>query len=188
MGEDAKENIFQAASRLVAEGKDEGQITTRAIAAVAGVNSALVNYYFQSKENLLSCVVATMMGDIIKRFSKPDDKKADMVWRLKNMLTGTAEAAFRHRNICKIAISQELKAGCRNSCIMVMPFLRGILPSREDGDLVIIALQLMLPFHYIVLYPELYGDYLGTDFFDRDRREATIGRMVDCLLPGKGDA
>ncbi|MGI6701161.1 MAG: TetR/AcrR family transcriptional regulator [Christensenellales bacterium] len=63
----AKDKIFQAAMELVTKGKTEQQITTREIASKAGVNLALVNYYYQSKENLLSQVVGTMMGEIIEK-------------------------------------------------------------------------------------------------------------------------
>ena len=107
----AKEKIFQAAKELVLAGKTEQQITTRKIAARAGVNLALVNYYYQSKENLLSEVVGTMMGEIIEQTDQSKRTEADAQTRLKDMLVATADAAFKYRNICKIGISLELKSG-----------------------------------------------------------------------------
>lgn len=43
---------------LLLERKDVNKISNREIAALAGVNSALINYYYQSKENLLSKAVS----------------------------------------------------------------------------------------------------------------------------------
>jgi AcrR family transcriptional regulator len=161
----AKEKIFQAVMELVTEGKTEQQITIREIASRAGVNLALVNYYYQSKENLLSQVVATMMVEIIDQSVHNSHTYTNAQTRLRNILLVTADAAFKYHNICKIAISLELKSGCVNSCKLVTPLLKEILTNCDESDLNIIALQLMIPFHYIVLKPELYSRYMDTDFF-----------------------
>jgi len=181
----AKEKIFQAAMELVAEGKTDLKITTREIASRAGVNLALVNYYYQSKENLFSQVVGTMMGEIIKQSSNGSNINTNALTRLRNMLHATADAAFKYRNICKIAISIELKSGCESSLKLVKPILKEILPVWAESDLNIIALQLMIPFHHIVLEPELYSRYLDTDFFDEKKRKKKIDQMIDCALFGR---
>lgn len=178
----AKEKIFQAAMELVTEGKTEQQITTREIASKAGVNFALVNYYYQSKENLLSQVVGTMMGDIIEKSNQNNHTGTDAQTRLRNMMLATADAAFKYRNICEIAISRELKSGCENSCKLVMPLLKEILIECNESDLNIIALQLMIPFHHIVMKPEFFNRYLDTDFFDEKKRKQKINQMINCAL------
>jgi AcrR family transcriptional regulator len=181
----AKDKIFQAAMELVTKGKTEQQITTREIASKAGVNLALVNYYYQSKENLLSQVVGTMMGDIIEQSNQNSQTGNDAQTKLRNMLLVTADAAFKYRNICKIAISLELKSGCGNSCKLVTPLLKEILTECDESDLNIIAMQLMIPFHHIVLKPEFYSRYLDTDFFDEEKRKQKINQIVDCVLSGR---
>ena len=181
----AKDKIFQAAMELVTKGKTEQQITTREIASKAGVNLALVNYYYQSKENLLSQVVGTMMGEIIEKSNQNNHMAIDAQTRLRNMLLATADAAFKCRNICKIAISLELKSGCGNSCKLVTPLLKEILTECDESDLNIIAMQLMIPFHHIVLKPEFYSRYLDTDFFDEEKRKQKINQIVDCVLSGR---
>ena len=181
----AKDKIFQAAMELVTEGKTDQQITTREIASKAGVNLALVNYYYQSKENLLSQVVGTMMGDIIEQSNQNSQTGTDAQTKLRNMLLVTADAAFKYRNICKIAISLELKSGCGNSCKLVTPLLKEILTECDESDLNIIALLLMIPFHHIVLKPEFYSRYLDTDFFDEKKRKQKINQMINCALSGR---
>lgn len=181
----AKEKIFQATMELVTEGKTEQQIATREIASKAGVNLALVNYYYQSKESLLSQVVGTMMGDIIDKSFQDDHVDADTQTKLRNMLLATADAAFKYRNICKIATSLELKSGCVNSCKLVTPLLKEILTECDESDLNIIAMQIMIPFHHIVLNPEFYSRYLDTDFFDEEKRKQKINQIVDCVLSGR---
>lgn len=180
----AREKIFQATLDLITGGEDAERITTRQIAAKAGVNLALVNYYYQSKENLLSQVVGMMMGGIISQMLQQDGESADAEAGLRNILLTTADAAFKYHNICKIALSAELRQGCKNSCEMVMPLLKEISGGHNESDLRIIALQLMLPFHHIVLDPELYGRYLSTDFSDEQKRRSKINQMIDRVLSG----
>ncbi|MCL4377596.1 MAG: TetR/AcrR family transcriptional regulator [Actinobacteria bacterium] len=179
-----KQKIYQATLELIISGKDPGRITTRQIAVKAGVNLALVNYYYQSKENLLSQVVGTMMGSIISQTIQNDGIQTDAKSRLRNILITTADAAFRHYNLCKIALSIELKNGCKNSCDMVMPLLKEIFKGYSESDLNMIALQLMLPFHHFFLEPEIYNVYLNTDFFDEKQRRQKINQMIDCILAG----
>lgn len=182
-GENARGKLYRAVLELLGAGEDAGSITTRQIAAKAGVNLALVNYYYQSKENLLSEVVGKMMGDIIAPiFDNSSGEDAES--RLRNILTATADAAFMHENICKIAIASELKHGCRNSCAMVMPLLREIFPTIGQEHLDITALQLMLPFHHIILEPELYGRILGTHFFNKQKRDIKINEMMMGVIKG----
>lgn len=178
----SKDKVFQAAMELVLEGKNDKQITTREIASKAGVNLALINYYYQSKENLLSQVVGTLMGDIIEKFNPNSQTGTDAQTRLRSILFSTADAAFRYPSICKIAISQELKSGCESSCKLVIPLLKEIMPELDESDLNIIALQLMIPFHHIVLEPELYSRYLDTDFYDDKMRKQKINQMINHVL------
>lgn len=179
-----KQKIYQATLELITSGKDAESITTRQIAVKAGVNLALVNYYYQSKENLLSQVVGMMMGSIISQTIQNDSIQTDAKSRLRNILIATADAAFKHYNVCKIALSIELKQGCKNSCEMVMPLLKEIFKGYSESDLSMIALQLMLPFHHFFLEPELYNVYLNTDFFDEQQRRQKIDQMIDCVLAG----
>jgi hypothetical protein len=78
----------------------------------------------------------------------------------------------------------EFKKGCSNSCAMIIPFLKEMAKGYAKTDLDIIALQLMLPFHHIVLEPELYGGLLDIDFFDKQKRDQKINQMIECVLGG----
>lgn len=179
-----KAKIYQATLELLASGAEASQVTTRQIAAKAGVNLALVNYYYHSKENLLSEVVAKMMEQVIDQAAKGSDCPENAENRLKSILISTMDAAFNHINICRIAIGMELKKGCVDSCALVFPLLDEIFKGYSKAELDVVALQLMLPFHHIFLEPELYGRLLDTDFFDKRKRDQKINEMIDCVLAG----
>jgi AcrR family transcriptional regulator len=62
----AEEALLDAAERLLAEAGYAG-ITTRRLAAEAGVNHGLVHYYFGSNENLLVRALERFTGRLIAR-------------------------------------------------------------------------------------------------------------------------
>jgi len=181
----AKDKIFQAVLELLAGGVDPEKVTTRQIAAKAGVNLALVNYYYRSKENLMSEAVGSMMGGIIAPLMA-DFGGNSAESRIRNIFITTADAAFTHYNICKVALAAELKLGCANSCSMILPLIKEIFAGSSPAEIDIISLQLMLPPHHIFLEPELYGRLLGVDFFNKRQRDQKINEMITCVL-GTGE-
>lgn len=178
----AKEKIFEAVLELMESEENIESITTRQIAQKAEVNLALINYYFKSKENLLSQAAQIKMEGIISQVLEYSSSKEPASERLKKLLAAAADFSFRYNEIFKISVGGELKEGCKNTCALVMPLLEEIFINKSEADLRIIALQLMLPFHYIVLYPDKYKDYLNTDFFDKQQRTQMIYKMADSIL------
>lgn len=178
----AKEKILHAAIELVTSEEPIESITIRQIAKKAGVNAALINYYYQSKENLLNQVVEIMMGNIVDRMFESENAANDAATRLKDFMVNSAVFGFKCYKLCKIAVAAELKQGCRNTCRMAMPLLKEIFKNKNESELKIIALQLFIPFHNIFLNPEIYSDYLDTDFFDEQQRNHKINQMIDSIL------
>lgn len=178
----AKERIFKAACELIADDKKIKNITVRLIAEKAGVNLALINYYYQSKDNLLYQAVQQRMAEIIGQVFMSNNSGEDAAAKLKGLLAITADFAFKYHDVWKIAALTDIKQGCKNSCEMVMPLLKEIYRDKNDSDLRITALQLILPFYNIVLYTEAYNDYLKTNFYDPKQRALKINRMTDSLI------
>lgn len=178
----AKERILQAAIELTAEEEHVENITIRQIAEKAGVNVALINYYYRSKENLLNQVVETMIGNSVKEMFEKGDEAKDAATRLKAFMINSAVFSFKYHKLWKIAVAAELKQGGRNTCEMAMPLLREIFKDKSEIELRITALQLFIPFLQIFVNPGPYNDYLKTDFFDDKKRRQMINQMADNIF------
>ena len=61
-----RETIVQAASRCIVE-RGHAALSTRAVAAEAGVNQSLIHYYFGTKERLTLAVLERMNQMLLKR-------------------------------------------------------------------------------------------------------------------------
>ncbi|MCG8541796.1 MAG: TetR/AcrR family transcriptional regulator, partial [Clostridia bacterium] len=64
---DAKERIMNTMVELLLERKDVNKITTREVAKLANVNSASINYYYKSKDNLVFKAVEICIENIAKK-------------------------------------------------------------------------------------------------------------------------
>ncbi|MFH1693412.1 MAG: TetR/AcrR family transcriptional regulator [Bacillota bacterium] len=178
------EIIFEATLRLLSNNKSGNELTVRDIASEAEVNIALINYYYQSKDNLLQMAVQHKMSNLINNIYMDSLKESHPCDQLKKLLISTADLGFDNYEINRIAVEGELRNGCINSCNMIIPLLEIIFDDKDKEMSKIHALQLMVPFHNIMLYPITYNNYLNTDFFDYDKRVITISKIVDSFLKG----
>lgn len=80
----AKERIFfETTLRLLSNNKSANQLTVREIASEACVNVALINYHYQSKDNLLQLVVRHKMSDLVNELYTDSVKEILPCNRLK---------------------------------------------------------------------------------------------------------
>ena len=83
--ESAADRILKAASHLFTE-KGFSAITTRDIANQAGTNSALVNYYFRSKEKLFELIMKENFSRFVEGISGILNDEQTTIWQKIDLL------------------------------------------------------------------------------------------------------
>ncbi|ATW26836.1 TetR/AcrR family transcriptional regulator [Candidatus Formimonas warabiya] len=180
---DAKERILNTVIKLLLEEKDLSRITTRQIAKEANVNSALINYYFQSKENLLNRAVEACMTDIVNEMFDKNPEHEDPVVRLKTMIKSISAFAFNNYFLSEIAIASELKNGSFTTTQMILPVLGEVFQGEKtESELKLIALQLIAPLQVLFLNARKYKLYLASDIFDEKQRNQLLDKIVENVL------
>ena len=155
----ARERIMETVIALLEEGKDISRISNREIAALAGVNSALINYYYQSKDNLISLAAGACMARIGGMLSDHAED-ATPAQRIKSMLKKFSEFCFRHSTLAEIAVSSELKAGSLQTSKMLYPLFREHFGERKtDMEIKLMTLQLLNPMQLLFLNRHEYKGY-----------------------------
>ncbi|WP_219838286.1 TetR/AcrR family transcriptional regulator [Paenibacillus sp. R14(2021)] len=101
-----KEKILAASLELI---KSEGieHVTIRKIAALAGTNVALINYYFGSKERLISETLKIQLQSFQEAFSVFDEMDLPPLVRLKNFLMNYTSSIQAHPELIKRVLGQE---------------------------------------------------------------------------------
>lgn len=193
---DARNTIIRTVVELLAEGKDVEKITVRQVAKLAGVSVGLINYHFSSKNELLGIAVAAHMATMADEFPGLEGLEAsggdvqgasnqitDPVGQLKTMLKKLYGFGAKHEKAIRFTITQNLLNGDFNAPLHIMPGLKAIFGSRKDEmQLRIIALQILLPIQVGSLNPEKFRLYSGVDLYDEGQRNSYIDTLVDNVL------
>ncbi|MBD3347508.1 MAG: TetR family transcriptional regulator, partial [Chitinivibrionales bacterium] len=111
-----KAKILNTAERLFAEkGFDGARVDD--IAKSAGVNKALIYYYFKSKDDILDALFTSAMKDIISLIEQSyedlrlDDEEIERMFDcMVNLVSGKKE-------ILKVMLMESLKADKSNPCL-----------------------------------------------------------------------
>ena len=114
-----KQRILEAAEQIFAEvGFDGARVDD--IALRAGVNKALIYYYFESKDAILDELFEKLMADgksvqsqTLSDYPNMDREDTYMEFMKKNL-----EFAFSHRNLIKIALTESMKANSKHSGLL----------------------------------------------------------------------
>lgn len=179
---EAKKRILEATMKLLLKHKNENKVTVREIAQEAGVNGAMINYYFQSKNNLLNMATGTCMEQMAKVMLEEDKHGSLPILRLKRMLKALSTFAFENYFLSSIAISSDLKNGSVITSQMLLPLLREIFTEEKtETELRLISIQLILPLQIIFLNPKAYSQYFESDIYDEAKRNMVLEQLADNL-------
>jgi len=179
-----KERILQAALDLVkTEGFDGA--TVRRIASRAGVNAALVNYHFGSKERLLNAAVRRLADSFRETFAVLDEADAPPRERLRRFLLQYVSLARQYPFIVQRMLADD--PSFFDTRMAYAEFLRNIgvkrvqrtigeiCGERDPGKLTVMMTHLLGAAFLPVLIEPLYRQVTGQPFPEAEKR-------IDMLL------
>ena len=163
--QDAKEKLLAAATRLFAE-KGFAGVSIRQLTEAAGVNSAMISYYYGGKEGLYEAVLITQYERLLKKFEAVAALEAPVDEKIRQYaevirLTHTADQPFMARLIQGELTSPTacMEKVVRNYTSRIARIVSGIVQQGvEDGEFrqdipplfATLALAGMLNFYFIL--------------------------------------
>ncbi|MFW2490852.1 TetR/AcrR family transcriptional regulator [Clostridium chromiireducens] len=189
MGEnDAKEKLIDVTIRMICEGKKPSEITVKDITEKAGLGNGMVNYHFQSKDNLIRLAVKKVMNCATKSLSEKTKSKdgEPPAYRLAFILKEVANFIADNSEISKIAILDDLETnqmtahllGSEESYNKCLKELYG-----DDMHKFWVKNYLIAGYlNYIFLKAENIKNEMGFDFYNKDDREKAIENLVEELV------
>ncbi|HEX2927866.1 MAG TPA: TetR/AcrR family transcriptional regulator [Ruminiclostridium sp.] len=183
---DARNKIIKAAIEILNEIGDIDKITVRQIAARANVGTGLINYHFNTKDNLLSIAVGDIMAQMAAGFAQSGNcTDMEPISKLKHMLKELYSYAEQHEKLLQFTLNQNIQKGDMQTPLFLVPVLRGIFgEDRDEMNLRIIALQIIAPIQTTVLCPSEFHLYSGVNLRDKQQRNNFIDNLVDNLVNG----
>ena len=106
---EARAKILAAAERLFAERGLTG-VAIRELASEAGVNGAMIHYYFGNKDGLYDAVIENAASTVRSLIADATDSDASVKERLTSFVGAYAEYILSHPNLARI-LSREMLSG-----------------------------------------------------------------------------
>ena len=187
--EKARESIIGAATALIADGKGDIEgITVRAIAEKAGVGVGLVNYHFQTKENLVEICVQRMVSDVISAF-RPDGGQSVGMGRLVDTAVQVFDFLFENPSVSRISILGDLSSPGENdnTAKTVMGFESAMpVSGPTDAEKRTLSFALTSAMQCAFLRRGECRALLGCDLNIKEERAVFIRRLIGALYGGTG--
>ena len=184
-----KERIIKATIHLITESDgDIANINTRAIAERANVGIGLINYHFQTKENLLEICVGRIIGKVITAFNPlplPTTQTPDAL--LKHSMKLVFDFLIENPAISRISILSDFKNPQMNDHTMKsatgarQKMSNLDMPERERLVLSFALVSLMQAFF---LRKEQSGELFGYDINIKEQRDEVLDLIIDKLMGG----
>ncbi len=208
--QEVKQRILQAAIELIREVQAFEKVSMRKIAERAGVAVSMVNYHFQTKENLINRAVQTYIGRVIagsedrtmgqaagaadsgegSGADAADDSMPDPVERMRRHLKQAADFIAAHPGISRVSILRDMQGGSSDDntsqvAAMVMRQQSEIYPQRAGStELRVQALVQVAAVQHLFLRAELNKEQLGLDFFEKEQRDALMDMVITTVTGG----
>lgn len=179
MDENKKAALLNATVELLKKSEHPETVTSRQIAASAGVNIAMINYYFGAKEELESRAVGKILSDASKIFHAPPDPSDPPKERLRKILKQFCQVILKYRRYTKIYVPHILLEDEIRLPLYVLPEIREHFGNRRSDTECRVAAYEMISFLQLVLYrSEEFLRYTGMNLSE----ESACGRLIDWEL------
>jgi len=182
---DAKKAIVDATIELIQEiGGNVEELTIRAIAERSNVGVGLINYHFQTKNNLIEVSVQRIIGDVISNFNPDINRGLSSLEQLKNVVKLVADFLVEHPSVSKVSILGDHKTP--KTFDNTMRTVKGFcLPLQNDNlqdtDKTLLMFTLTSVLQTIFLRRDMSGELFGYDFNDKGQRDKLIDVIIGHL-------
>lgn len=181
---ETRERIIQATIELLEEEPNVDKITVRAVAQRANVGIGLINYHFHTRDNLLSIAIGSVMAKMATGMGEGEKAAGDDPSAgIRTMLKSLYSFAEKHEKLIQFLLTHGIVNGDMDAALYLVPMLREIFGNRKDEmQLRIIALQILLPIQVASINPPAFYRFAGVDLHQVKQREIYIDTLVDNLI------
>lgn len=186
---EAREKIIEAATALIAEHGGAENVTTRDIAARSGVGVGLVNYHFQTKENLINLCVQRIIGDVISGFDALyKGLELEPIEKLRFLVKSTARFLARNPGISRTSITADMLAPAREdntsqTLEAYFPVIREVCQGRATETEMRVLLHLLVSaLQAAFLRGDSFRGFAGLDFSNDTQRDQLVDVIIYILF------
>lgn len=182
--ENQKVLLLQATIALLEEAKQPEKVTSRQIAERAGINLAMINYYFGSKDTLVAQAVSEILDISSELFRFPPDPAKPPKERLRGILRQICLVVLKYRRYTRLYVSHLLLEEEITLPQYILPEIRAHFGgSRDETECRVIAYE-MVSFLQLAFYrDDAFLRYAGLNLADEETANRVLDMQLNLLLP-----
>lgn len=185
--ENQKAALLKATKRLLEEAEQPEKVTSRQIASRAGVNLAMINYYYGSKEALTSQAVSEILDVSAGIFQTPGNPSESPKERLRHILREICKTVVKYQRYTKLYVPHLLLEDEITLPQLILPEIRDHFGTRRsETECRIIAYE-MISFLQLAFYrTDAFMRYTGMDLTKEGTTIELIDWELELFLPDSG--
>jgi AcrR family transcriptional regulator len=179
--------LLKATVALLEEAEQPEKVTSRQIASRAGVNLAMINYYFGSKEALTFQAVSEILNAAAGVFQSPADPSKSPKERLRQVLGEICRIVVKYQRYTKLYIPHLLLEDEITLPQLVLPEIRDHFgAAKSEAECRIIAYEI-ISFSQLAFYrADAFKRYTGIDLTTEDAVVRLVDWELEQFMPGSG--
>ena len=182
--ENQKDPLLQATIALLEEAKQPEKVTSRQIAERAGVNLAMINYYFGSKDALIAHAVSAILDVSSEIFKSPIDPADAPKERLRKILRQICLVVIKYRRYTRLYVPHLLLEEEITLPQYILPEIRAHFGgSRNETECRIIAYELVSFMQLAFFRDDAFLRYSGLNLSDESTANRLLDLQLDLFLP-----
>jgi len=188
---ETKEKIIHVTTQLIKEFEDIDKITIRDIAGKSEVGSGLINYHFQTKENLVNICVRRIINQFIDEIKRLyESLEISPIDKLKHVFKAMCDFIVVNPIISRTSMLLDLNNATVNdntdqSALLHIKALKEIYGDcKTDGEQFTILYIIMSSIQVVFLRNNVIKVHTDVDFFNKEQRDRYIDSLIDRVIRG----
>ncbi len=181
-----KEHIIKVTTELIQQSSGNiADITTREIAHQANVGIGLINYHFQSKDNLITICVQRIIRQVVQSFSPMEKEYSGDQERLTDWAIRVFDFLFENPAISRLSILGDMYDYTLDSnSVRTQKGFLFALKDVKESDKKMLSFLLTSVMQIAFLSNKTSKELIGFDLNERTERHAFITKLVAVLFVG----
>jgi len=180
--DETKEKLIECTVELLLKSENPGKITARDITKASGVNLAMINYYFKSKEELLKRAVDLIIAQDFEKILHGDFSGLSDRQILHDILKQIIAVVYKYSSLSRLTIPYILLKDQITVPLKFYPYIRKCMKERNDSQCKIIAYQIISFLQLIFLREDEFFRFTGVNIGNVEERESFIKFQIYLFL------
>ena len=184
-----KEKIVDSTIELLGECETVEKVTVRDIAQRAGVGVGLINYHFQTKENLVNICVQRIIGDVISKFDQlSKNLNMEPLEKLRSLAKRNCSFLVQNKGISRISILSDIENGnltdnTSRTVRAYLPIVRTVCSEKKsDKEIYLVTSIMISAFQSAFMRGNVYMQGLELDFYEMHQRDLIVDMIIDNVI------